>query len=149
MNNLNKELYSLFNIRWDEERTDEEDDLLDEAANNLIEKYGWDAVFSELMTYLQTNCTSPENAVNAAHLIWGYGWYENHIPEPYKFLGFFYNAVDFETSKYDESDILDSLAITILPAQGYDSADLVKNPYYMPESDPQIIAAAKAWKNTL
>ena len=57
--------------------------------------------------------------------------------------------MNFEASKYDGADILDSLAITLLPNAGYKEADLMLNPRYMPESDPKIIAAANAFREQL
>ena len=45
-------------------------------------------------------------------------------------------------------DILDSLATTILPKAGYAEADLVLNPYYMPENDPKIQKEVDLLKNT-
>ena len=101
MNNLDTKLFELFSRQWDEELSDEQENNLDSAAANLVEQYGWDKVFNALMAYLQNHCVSPESAINAAHVLWGYGWYEKHIPEPYEFLGFFYNAINFDVAKYD------------------------------------------------
>lgn len=48
------------------------------------------------------------------------------------------NIFDWQVSKYDDMDILDSLAINILPKAGYRDADLSVNPRYMPENDPVL-----------
>lgn len=146
MKDLSKDIHELFDVCWDEEMTDEQEDEFYTNAKKIIKQYGWKKVFSELMNYLQINCKTPEFAMNVAHLFWDYGWYENFIPEPYKFLGFFYNAISFKISEYDDSDILDSLATTILANQGINSANLRNNPYYVPEEDPMIISAAEKWK---
>ena len=52
-----------------------------------------------------------------------------------------------ETDKFDGSDILDSIATTILPKNGVQAANLYLNPYYMPENDPEIKAAVERWRN--
>ena len=50
--------------------------------------------------------------------------------------------------KYDDLDILDGLAITILPKAGFSNADLMKNPYYSPLEDERLIAEVEKYKNS-
>lgn len=146
MNTLTITINELFNRFWDEDLTEEQEDSIDDKATLLIKEFGWDAVFNEVLTYLTEKCNTPESSINAAHIFWQLGWYSNPIPQAYKFLSFFYYCIDFDTEKYDSGDILDSLTTTILPAQGYTAADLMKNPYYMPESDAEMISAVEQWK---
>ena len=54
-----------------------------------------------------------------------------------------------DTETYDDMDILDSLAITILPKAGYQNADLYKNPYYVPENDTKLLEAVESWRSKL
>lgn len=145
-NILNKQIKCLFDIPWDIDITEEEEDKLLESANLLVAEYNWPTVYDAAFDYLKTECKSPESAVNFAHNYWGYGWADNPIPNPYEFLGYFYYRIDFETAKYDSMDILDSLCITILPKAGFSKADLYLNTQYMPESDPKIIAAVEEYK---
>lgn len=64
-----------------------------------------------------------------------------------EFLGYFYFRIDFDTEKHDAGGILDSLAIDLLPRAGYSYADPNINCDYVPELEPRIISAAKAWKS--
>lgn len=139
-------LEEIFNRRWDEDLTEDEEILIENKAQALIDKYSWEKVFELSVAYLHSKCTTPEAAVNFACNFWSLGWQDNPIPNPHLFLGYFYHCLNFETSKYDEIDILDSLAITILPRQGSEEANLFKHPYYMPEQDPKIILAAKSYQ---
>lgn len=147
MNDLYKEIYTLFSRRWDEDLTEEQEDALDDKADELIEKYGWDAVYETFKSYLIRECSTPELSVNAAYIFWDFCWYNYPIHDPYEFMSYFYYRIDFNTKQYDASDILDSLTTTVLPKNGISAADLMKHPYYMPESDPEMIAAAERWKN--
>ena len=135
---LANRIHYLFDRNWDEDLSDEALDQLQQDADDLVAKYGWDNVYPAAIEYLHTNCLTPEQAVNFACYYWTYGWYEHPIPDPHKFLGYFYYRTNFETGKYDSMDILDSLATTILPKAGFSEADLVLNTQYMPENDPKI-----------
>lgn len=143
---LNDRIHYLFDRYWDEDLSDEEIDQLEQDAEDLVSEYGWDKVYPATVEYLHTNCLTPEQVVNFASNFWTYGWHENPIPEPHKFLGYFYYRINYETSKYDPMDILDSLATTILPKAGFSEADLFLNAQYMPESDPKIRLAAEEYK---
>lgn len=141
-NDLNATILFLFNRYWDEDLTEEEEDAFDEEAEAAINTYGWNAVFEAANSYLRNNCKDPESVINFAHHYWIYGWHNNDIPNPYDFLSYFYHVLDFKTAEYDEMDILNSLATTILPRAGYSNADMFINPDYMPESDETMISEA-------
>ena len=143
---LNKQIEQLFNIPWDVDISEEEDDKLLDSAEALVAENGWLDVYNAAFEYLKTECKSPESVVNFAHNYWGYGWAESPIPNPHEFLGYLYYRINFEASKYDSMDILDSLCITILPKAGFSEADLYLNTQYTPESDPKLIAAANEYK---
>ena len=133
---LSQAIKYLFDRDCDADMTEEEEDVIQNTADNLVKEHGWNEVFSAAGEYLRQNCTSPESVINYAVLFWNYGWYANPIPEPYHFLAYFYYRINWQAEKYDDRDILDSLAISILPKAGYRDADLSVNPRYMPENDP-------------
>ena len=138
----------LFDRYWDEDLSDELEDKLYQTAYDLVAEYGWEDVYQAAVEYLHSKCLTPEQAVNFASNYWNYGWYEHPIPDPYKFLGYFYYRTSFDTGKYDPMDILDSLATTILPKEGFSEADLVLNTQYMPENDPKIREAVEEYKKS-
>lgn len=133
----------LFDRDCEEEMTEDEEDVLQKVADDLVAEYGWNNVFSEADKYLRQFCISPEAVINFAVLFWDYGWYENPIPDPYHFLAYFYYRIDWQTGTYDVRDILDSLCISILPKAGFQDADLSVNPRYMPENDSRLQKAVK------
>ncbi|MBQ1809508.1 MAG: hypothetical protein II016_00040, partial [Erysipelotrichaceae bacterium] len=106
MNNIDlyKKIEYLFNRYWDEDLPDEDQDKLEQYADELVAEYGWDKVYENAVLYLHTNCRTPESAVNFANNYWTYGWYENPIPDPHKFLAYFYYITDYDTQKYDPMD---------------------------------------------
>ena len=59
-----------------------------------------------------------------------------------------YYRIDMNVEKYDDMDILDGIAITILPKAGYDNADLMKNPLYSPQLDERLISEVENFKNS-
>ena len=103
----------LFDRDCDEEMTEEEEDAIQKVADDLVAEYGWDEVFSETDQYLRRFCTSPETVINFAVLFWNYMWYENPLPDPYRFLAYFYYRINWQTALYDDRDIL---AVPDLPA---------------------------------
>jgi hypothetical protein len=142
-----KETEYLFNRSWNEELSNEEEDVITDRAEQIISEYGWTDTFAAWNQYLKTNCTTPESVVNFANLFWWYGGQDHLIPDPYDFLGYLYYRVELEPEKYNGEDILDSIAITILPKAGYSNADLVLHPDYMPENDPELIASVERYRN--
>ena len=134
--NLAETIEYLFNRQWDENMPDEEEDALLQIAKDAVSQYGWDQVFAAANDYLHQKCITPDSAINFAYMYWFYRWADKAIPDPYPFLAYFYYRIDWQVSEYDYSDILDSLAISLLPKAGYRDADLFLNPRYMPETDP-------------
>ena len=143
---LNNKILYLFNRYWDEDLTEKEEDALEENATELVSTFGWSAVYKAAVLYLHNNCQKPDDVINFAHLYWIYGWYNNPIPNPHDFLGYFYYRINLNSEKYDNMDILDSLATTILPKAGFMEADLTLNTQYMPENDPKILTAIEKYK---
>ena len=133
---LHQAIKYLFDRNCDEEMTEDEEDALQKVADDLVAEHGWEAVYAAANVHLHQCCVSPESVINFAVLFWDYRWSENPIPNPYEFLAYFYFRIDWQVSRYDDRDILDSLAITILPKAGYSDANLLQNPRYMPENDP-------------
>ena len=119
-----------------------------EKVKQQISEFGWEKTFESWINYLFTECKTPESAINFANLFWSYGGQDHPVIEPYKFLGYFYYRIDFDTEKYDELGILDSLAIDLLPKAGYSYADRLINDEYIPELDPKIIAQVEAYKSS-
>lgn len=59
-----------------------------------------------------------------------------------------YYRIDMNVQKYDDMDILDGIAITILPKAGFDNADLMKNPLYSPLLDDRMKSEVEKFKNS-
>ena len=147
VNEIHKQTYLLFNRIYGDDTSQEYDLLLDKVEQQISE-FGWEKTFESWINYLFTECKTPESAINFANLFWSYGGQDHPVIEPYKFLGYFYYRIDFDTEKYDELGILDSLAIDLLPKAGYSYADRLINDEYIPELDPKIIAQVEAYKSS-
>lgn len=147
VNEIDKQTYLLFNRIYGDDTSQEYDLLLDKVEQQISE-FGWEKTFESWINYLFTECKTPESAINFANLFWSYGGQDYPVIEPYKFLGYFYYRIDFDTEKYDELGILDSLAIDLLPKAGYSYADRLINDEYIPELDPKIIAQVEAYKSS-
>ena len=146
-NDINSTILFLFNRYWDDDLTEEQETELDNEAESAINTYGWNTVFAAANSYLRDNCKSPESVINFAHHYWIYGWYKKDIPNPYDFLSYFYHILDFKTTEYDDMDILNSLATTMLPQAGYSNANTYIHTDYMPEFDERMIAEARKFKS--
>ena len=136
----------LFNRSYKDNITDDQEDELLDTVDMQISEFGWDKTFASWNRYLLSECKTPETVVNFANIFWWYGGQDHPIPNPHKFLGYFYYCIGFKSDMYDDNDILDSLTRAILSKAGYREADLVNNPQYMPESDPKIMEAAKIYE---
>ena len=99
--------------------------------------------------FLRKNCIKPDEVINFAHLFWWYGGQDQIIENPYQFLAYFYYRLDFNVSKFDESDILDSIAITIPPNAGFSNTNLFYNSQYMPENDEELVEEVNNLKNSI
>ena len=119
------------------------DNLTDDQEDELL-----DHTFATWNNYLLSRCKTPESVINYANLFWWYGGQDHPIPNPHKFLGYFYYRINFKSDTYDSTDILDSLSRAILTKAGYREANLIHDPQYMPENDPKIIAAAREYEAT-
>ena len=139
----------LFNRLFGEELTSKEEDVLVECAENAIREFGWEETFSSWKAYLKNNCHTSESVLNFADLFWWFGGQDHIIPDPYDFLGYFYYHTGVEPDEDGNLDILDSIATTILPKAGYQEADLVLNPQYMPENDPRLLKAVEKYQNKM
>ena len=148
-NELSGKIDVLFNRYWDEELSEDDQYQLEADAVNLVKTHGWSDVYRASCDYLHTNCKTPEAVINFAHLYWIYEWHKNPIPNPYEFLGYFYARIDLNTDKYDEMDILDSLALDILPRSGDRKVTLYDNPQYLPETDPLLLYAVKVHRKQM
>ena len=115
-----------------------------DRATALLDNYQWNDIFKCWFEYLKANCKTPEEVINWANLFFWFGGSEMSIPDPYSFLGYLYYKVD--VSKYvDEAQtVFDGIAIGILEKIG--KINLMNNPNYAPETDPEIIAAVERWK---
>ncbi len=139
-------IHYLYDRYWDERLSEEEEDKLNEMAENLVEENGWDKVYKIYTAYLQEPQHTKEDLINAAIQFWNYFWYERKVPDTYGFLSYFYYRIDMQTSQYDATDVLDSLCTNMLPKAGFEAADLMKDPYYMPENDPKMLEYVERWK---
>ena len=71
-----------------------------EKVKQQLSEFGWERTFESWKNYLFTECKTPESAINFANLFWSYGGQDYPVIEPYKFLGYFYYRIDFDTEKY-------------------------------------------------
>lgn len=142
---IQSETNYLFDYNFNDDSIPEE---IEEAhldrATALLDNYQWNDIFKCWFEYLKANCKTPEEVINWANLFFWFGGSEMSIPEPYSFLGYLYYKVD--VSKYvDEAQtVFDGIAIGILEKIG--KVNLMNNPNYAPETDPEIIAAVERWK---
>lgn len=137
----------LFNRYWDADLSDAEEMQIDEMAAKLIEQNGWLTVYSALTAYLLTSCLTPEQAIDVVHIFWELGWCERPIADPYRFLGYLYYRIEFNSARYDKMDMMDTLTTTILLKAGYLYADMYRNPDYTPETDANLIEAVNKWRS--
>ena len=131
----------LFNLKWDEDRSEEAEEKLQDMFDNAIERYGWDQVFDTIDHYMRTSCPTSEDIVNFANLFWNYTC-ENprKIPDPYRFLGYLYYRIDSKPWDYDCAEVYEGLVYNLLSGKD----DYTHNPYtnidYIPEKDPCLVA---------
>ncbi|MBO7393874.1 MAG: hypothetical protein J6U98_06700, partial [Abditibacteriota bacterium] len=88
-----------------------------------------------------------EKVIGFANLFWIY-YYDllKPVPDPHRFLGYFYFALNLETARYDAVDILDSIVSKVMPASGYPEKNPFTNYDYIPEKDPDILAEVEKYK---
>lgn len=135
----------LFNRDYfDNSITEDVEEEYTDRADALLSSYSWDDIFDCWFDYLKNNCKTEKEVINWANLFFCYGGADNPIDDPYKFLGYLYYKVDVLNNVDEAQHIFDSIAISILEPMGY--IDLIKDPCYAPESDPNIIKSVQNWK---
>ncbi len=123
--------------------SEEESDDFERRAAALIHEFGWSEVFSCWNDYLRSHCHTAEEALNFANLFWVYEGYVHPIEHPYDFLAWFYYCIDMKKYADDAITIMDSISIEILSRAGIRNVGWNENPYYVPEEDPEMIAAVQ------
>ena len=118
-----------------------------DCAHKQMEDNMWSDVYNSWFQYLIDNCESPEKVINFVNLFSYYGGQDQAIKNPYEFLGYIYCKVDMDKYWDVAGDLFDSVAISILESCG--KINTVKNPYYNPIKDPEIIASSQKWKDKL
>ena len=143
---LGKIINDLFSIQYRELDDEKEEERLENLAQKVVDKYGWNMVFEEANNLLHTKCKTPESVVNFSNLYYLYNWHEYAVPDPYSFLAYIYYIIDFDRIKYN-ADILDTIVSGMLPASGYEYGSLFTNNWYTPEKDPRLIEAVNQLRN--
>ena len=135
-------------LNGDIELTDKDEQKYSDCVKELYKKYDWSDIFKCWESYLYNKCKTPHQLFNFANLFWEYEGYKEYIPEPYKFLAYFYYKAD--PNEYEDdanaATIMDSLSIQILHRAGVDGVKNSENPYYNPQDDPKMIKAIENWK---
>ncbi|MBR4749150.1 MAG: hypothetical protein IK083_06240 [Abditibacteriota bacterium] len=141
---INEIISYLFDRPWDEDLNDDDEEQLQIAYNDIIDKYGWQGVFPAIDQYMRTRCNDGITACNFAHLLWNYN-YESpqHFSDPYCLLAYLYYRMDMDPKKYDAVDIMDGLAQELLSSPDDRSHDPFWNTNYIPEKDPLILSAVE------
>ncbi len=137
----------LFDRAYSDNLTDDQEDEILDQVDQQISDFGWKETYSSWMKYLVNTCDTSDSVINFANLFWWYGGQDHPITDPYRFLGYLFYRTGFNLENNSNANILDSLATYILPKAGYREADLVHNPYYTPENDPQIHEAVDSYKS--
>lgn len=116
-----------------------------DCAQKQMEECKWSDVFDSWFQYLITNCDTPKKVINFVNLFSYYGGQDQAIKNPYEFIGYLYYIVDMKRYWDEAGDLFDGVSISILENCG--KVNTVKNPYYSPNNDPEIIAAIHRWEN--
>ncbi|MCR5639393.1 MAG: hypothetical protein K6F97_11240 [Lachnospiraceae bacterium] len=138
---LEEVIDSLFNRKWDDDFSDEEEEMFQELYNNTVEMHGWEKTFDAIDRYMRNSCLTSDAIINFVNLFWEYNC-ENprKISDPYRFLGYLYYRVDSEPWKYDCAETYEGLVYNLLSGKD----DYTHNPFtnydYIPEKDPDIMA---------
>lgn len=131
----------LFNRHWDEELTDEEEEMLQDKYDILVNNQGWESVFCAIDHYMRSECLTGDAACNFAHLFWGYTCANpRKIPEPYSFLGYLYYRVNSKPWDYDCAEVYEGLVFNMLSGEDDYNHNPFTNYDYIPEKDPEIMA---------
>jgi hypothetical protein len=143
LNSITNELFShnAVEILDGGDTTDALYDTLVEKATNVINEYGWDAVFESWENFMYENCNSVEDALNFATWFEIYGGHNHKIAEPYKFLAYLYDIFDLNPVKYN-AQIMDDVSYGLLEAAGI-KKNLWSDDCYTTETDPELVNAVK------
>ena len=149
-NEIRDEIYRLFVMPMNNpDLTEEETDIMDEEAVELVDKIGWPTVFKYTNECLRKYCKTPEQVIQFAVLYWQHYDCQYKVDDPYDFLAYFYMIINFRTDIYDPSDTLDSLTVNLLPMAGYEKANLYYHPRYTVEADEEMHARVDKLKKEL
>lgn len=142
--NLRDMINYLFNRKWDEELSDEEEEKLQNMYDSTIEKFGWEQVFAVIDEYMRFCCLTSESTINFANLFWGYNCANPHkISNPYRFLGYLYYRVESKPWDYDCAEVYEGLVYNLLSGEDEYTHNPFTNYDYHPEEDPDILAEVK------
>jgi len=137
---LKEVIYSLFNRRWDDDLSDEEEERFQNLYDSTVEKYGWEQVFDVIDQYMRDSCLTSQTIVNFVNLFWEYNCETpRKISDPYRFLGYLYYRVDC-------AEVYEGLVYNLLSGED----DFAHNPFsnydYIPEEDPGLVAEIEKLK---
>ncbi|MBO4408241.1 MAG: hypothetical protein J5786_03090 [Clostridiales bacterium] len=138
----------LFGVSFEGDDFSKTKDALYKSAQTLIEDAGWRATYEAWFEYLIQKCKTPELVINFVHLIRYYDDFSHVIPDPYRFLGYFYFRLELNPAKYDAVDNMDEMSFEVLMKAGI-KEDLWLDDSYIPEKDPEIIKAVERWKEEM
>ena len=127
--------------------THADDDDEQQLFLDTISECGWDAVFTSSFEYLTANCKTAEETRKFAVLFWRYYCEVDYpVPEPHKFLGYFYYRIDMKNCSYNATAIMDSLTMDVFAKSGYPEKNPFTNYDYIPEKDPDILAEVEKYR---
>ncbi|MBQ7266490.1 MAG: hypothetical protein IJS61_10415 [Firmicutes bacterium] len=144
---LKKLVDALFNRRWDDNISDEEDERFQNLYESTVKKYGWEQVFDAIDKYMRISCLTSDSTINFANLFWGYNCeIPRKISNPYRFLGYLYYRVNSKPWEYDCAEVYEGLVYNLLSGEN----DFTHNPFtnydYKPEEDPEMVAEIERLK---
>lgn len=118
-----------------------------DCAQKLMEEYKWSDIYDAWIDYLVNNCDAPEKVINFVNLFSYYGGQDQAVKDPYYFLGYIYCVVDMEKYWDEAGSVFDGIAISLLENCG--KVNVVKNPYYSPEIDPEVMVSVQKWRKRI
>ena len=148
----------LFNRPANEFMTNELFDRLSDKADFILSKYGWKAVFKSWYRYLVERCKTPESVVEFANKFRFYGGCDAIVPEPHKFVAYFYYRTNMEPEKYDDFGHIRLMTEMIFEQYEEEHEEYSyfdeDGKYHCselenvvdPETDPQILAEIAKWQ---
>ena len=149
-NKLRQSISRLFECDWFSDEFDPEDheEHLDEALE-LAKEYDSEIIFNASHVWAKEHCKKPEEFINFANLFCYYFFCDACVANPYPFLAFLYNGIDWKNDRENAenaSDVYWSIATAVLRKSG-----ILKSYYYdeyEPLQDEQLLAEMKKQKDT-